>query len=430
MEIYVVQKGDTIEAIAEKYGVPLERLIEDNGLPNPFNLVVGQSIVIVYPEQQYTVQEGDTIESISNANQISVRQLYRNNIFLTDRDYIYPGETLVIRYGGKRGSITTNGYANPFISQDVLKRTLPYLSYLTIFGYRFTEEGEVIAPEDEVMIQLAKDYGVAPIMLLSSLTLQGVGNFDVSYNIIYSKQKTDSLIENIITLLRAKGLYGVNFIYTFLTAEREDAYNRFTESLSERLGQEGFKLIISIPPLMMIEGSTITFERIDYTRIGQLADQVIVMEYNWGYNFNPPVPAASLNTLQTFLNYISVFIPKEKLIIGLPLIGYVWQLPYFIGVTKANSISTEDAIILAMDTGSEISFDEVSQTPYFAFTTEPEGVPKNYIVWFVDARSIAALLDLVEEYKAPGIAIWNIMSYFQQMWLIINTQFEIETLPT
>lgn len=57
MDIHVVQPGETIYSIAEKYSVSATRLIQDNGLIEPNNLVVGQTIVIVYPEQVYTVQE-------------------------------------------------------------------------------------------------------------------------------------------------------------------------------------------------------------------------------------------------------------------------------------------------------------------------------------------------------------------------------------
>ena len=46
-------------------------------------------------------------------------------------------------------------------------------------------------------------------------------------------------------------------------------------------------------------------------------------------------------------------------------------------------------------------------------------------MWFVDARSIDALLDLVVEYDLQGTGIWNITVYNAQLWLIINSQFEI-----
>jgi len=49
-------------------------------------------------------------------------------------------------------------------------------------------------------------------------------------------------------------------------------------------------------------------------------------------------------------------------------------------------------------------------------------------VWFKDARSIDSLVNLVPEYGFKGVGIWNIMQLFSQMWLVINSEFEIEKL--
>ena len=79
MDIHVVKSGDTLYSIALQHGVPMSQLILDNQLPEPDRLVVGQAIVIQYPEQTYTVQAGDTLFSIAAAHQTTVRQLLRDN---------------------------------------------------------------------------------------------------------------------------------------------------------------------------------------------------------------------------------------------------------------------------------------------------------------------------------------------------------------
>ena len=51
MEIYVVQPGDNLFGIAQAFGVPMSQIMEDNRLPNPSLLVVGQTLVIRFPEE-------------------------------------------------------------------------------------------------------------------------------------------------------------------------------------------------------------------------------------------------------------------------------------------------------------------------------------------------------------------------------------------
>ncbi|MDF2540804.1 MAG: Peptidoglycan-binding lysin domain protein [Herbinix sp.] len=89
MDIYVVQQGDTIDSIAEKYGVTVEKIVIDNGIEHPDHLAIGQTIVIVYPKQTHVVQQDDTLQSIADTYNVSVIQLLRNNPFQSDRESIY-----------------------------------------------------------------------------------------------------------------------------------------------------------------------------------------------------------------------------------------------------------------------------------------------------------------------------------------------------
>lgn len=167
MTIHIVQSGETIYSIADRYGVSVDRLILDNGILKPSRLVVGETIVILRPEMSYTIQEGDTLASIADKHEVTVFQLLRNNPYLSDREYIYPGETIVISYEeDKIRTIATNAYVYPFVDMNTLRRTLPFLTYLTIYSYEVTREGEINDIDDIEIIQTAKAYGVVPIMIL------------------------------------------------------------------------------------------------------------------------------------------------------------------------------------------------------------------------------------------------------------------------
>ena len=82
MTIYVAEPGDTIESIAAKFGVDPDRLVIENGIPNPENLLVGQSIIIRYPNTLYQIQAGDTLFSIAANFGVEPVQILQNNPFL------------------------------------------------------------------------------------------------------------------------------------------------------------------------------------------------------------------------------------------------------------------------------------------------------------------------------------------------------------
>ena len=96
MTIHVVQPGETLNTIAEQYGVTPERLIIDNELPNPENLVVGQSMIVRVPIEQHTVVEGDTLEGIALAYGVTAEQILRNNPWVAAQDALEPGQILLI----------------------------------------------------------------------------------------------------------------------------------------------------------------------------------------------------------------------------------------------------------------------------------------------------------------------------------------------
>ena len=426
MTIHVVQQDETVNSIADIYGVTADRIVLENGIITIESLVVGQTIVITFPEQTYVVQEGDTVLDIANSFGVPVLQILRNNPFLANREYIYPGETLVMSYFDNAPRITTNGYANVFISNDILINTLPYLTYLSILGYRIIAGGEILEIDDTKLIQTARDYGVAPLLILSTLSVGGQENIEAAYNVLNNENLMDKLIDNLIIILKKKGYYGVNLTYQLLNNATLSAYETLNTKAYNKLKSEGLAFFVTISPNTVFAADRISFERIDYGKIMQQSDGAIVLNYLWGTYLGPPAPIASITKINEFLDYLIPQTQPDKLVIGMPLIAYDWELPYSIGLSKASSITIDGAITLAGQYGATIQFDEIAQTPYFTYNEGIAGIAREHVVWFVDARSIDAILKVILERGLSGSGIWNIMSYYPQMWLVTNTQYEID----
>lgn len=429
MTIHVVHQGETIQSIAALYGVSEAILIRTNGLEVPINLVVGQSLVIAYPEIVYTVKEGDTLLDIASSYQVTVMQLLQNNPFISEREYLLPGDVIIIKYN-KIGTITTHGNTVPYINRATLRKTLPYLTYLSILNYTASNEGEIISYYDDTeIIQIAKMYGVMPLMLLTTLTIQGEANIRTAFDLLLNEAFQNRQIESILTILRDKGYYGVNLSLEYISVSNLRFYEDYLIKLAERLNSEGYLVFIIINPNITIVENNVEFERADYTLLNKIAHNIIFMNYEWAKNTNPPSPISSIYNINVYVNYLKDYISSDKIIIGLATLGYDWELPYSAGVTSVSPLTLERAISLAYSEGANIQFDEKSQTPYFRYTIHSNEGPIEHIVWFIDARSINALLELVNYYGLLGTGIWNITIYNPQLWLIINSQYEIVKIP-
>ncbi len=421
MVIHVVQPGETINSIADNYGVTVNKLIQDNDLVNADNLAVGQAILIVYPKELHIVQEGDTLLSIAENYNITVIQLLRNNPFLVDREVIYPGESIVISYtDDKKASITVNGYAYPYINRSVLEKNLLYLTYLSIFSYSVTADGNLNDIDDIEIIHLAKAYGVAPIMIVSNVSEEGNVNREELHNLLLNQELQNDLVENILTVLRTKGYYGVNFDIPYISAEDQQLYLDIISTSTERFHNEGFKVFITITPNSFETEAEGSYEIANLAMLGQITDGVIILSYSWGYASEIPVEALPFYILIALLEYILTQIPADKIFIGITSIGYIWQIPYIEGVSRANSISNVNAVQLASDSGAEIYYNSNNHSSYFYILNE-----RNYLVYFHDVRGVDASLNAVTEYDLQGVGIWNIMYYQAQTFLLINSQYEI-----
>ncbi len=427
MIIHVVQPGETINSISEYYKIPVERLILENGIINPDNLAVGQTIVIVQPEILYTVQPGDTLNSIAVQHNVSPMELLRNNPYLSDREFLYSGETIVISYQtNKTRTIAASGYTFPHIDKSVLIKTLPFLTYLTIFNYRATGEGEIIARGDDTeLIQLAKTYGVAPMLFVSTISEEGIASHEVNYVILNNPSVQDRLIDNALQTLNSKGYYGINIYVEDITYDNLNSIVEYLKKASAIIRSEGFRLVITITPITNIETPFADFEKLDYSQLSEYVDGIIFASYDWARSFGYPSSIFPVDFLREFLDYAVSIIPSEKILLGVTIQGYDWTLPYIPGGTGAVVMSNNRAVQIAAEHGQVIQFNDAAQSPYFYYENCDGTL---HVIWFKDARSFDARADLVEEYNLQGLSIWTIMRFDDQMWFIINTQYYIQKL--
>lgn len=427
MDIHIVQPDETIYTIASKYNVSADRIIIDNGLTTT-DLIIGQSLVILYPLQTYSVKAGDTLQTIADAFQISVMQLYQNNSFLVNHPSIYPGENLVIRYYNDAQKITIFGYCYPFIDSSTLARTLPYLTYLCVAGAEITLQAQISPIDDGEIIRRANEFGTAPLLLLSSLIMEDINYIEDTYFILTDEVMLNALIHNLVNLIVEKGYQGLCIMFEYLNPFNVPIFLNFIKKLSVQLKAFDLKLFITISP----KNSNIdvrTLNNIDHS-IQQFVDGMILMDYNRNVGVDmAPMPVTSIHSLETFLKDTLTVVPKELLSIGCPVIGIDWELPYVPNISQISILKYYTALEIAAFNNAVITFDEDSQTPFFVYAQANKTGVNRHIVWFVNASTFAALTDLISKYQIDGTGLWNTMYFLAPLWSILNSQFEINKIP-
>lgn len=429
MLIHTVERGDSVYSIAREYGVPPTRIITDNLLSNPGRLVVGQDLVILFPTVTHTVKGGDTLEKVATMYGVSLLDLYRNNPILGGLPSIYPGQILNISYDiPPLGEISSNGYAYPVIDKSVLRRTLPYLTYLSVFSYGIRDDGGLLPPEGDEsgVLELAREYGTVPLLVLTSLTERGTFSSKLAAEVLANDELERAVINSVVQTVTEKGYGGVDVDFEYIPAEYKEAYATFIDRLSLALG-EGYQVFVSLAPKYSADQPGLLYGGHDYRALGGAADKVLLMTYEWGYTYGPPLPVSPINEVRRVIDYAVTEIPREKIFVGIPNYGYDWPLPYVRGESKASSLGNVEAVQRALDRGVAIEYDEVAQAPFYTYYDRPETYDDavEHIVWFGDARSSEAMLRLVSEYGLNGTGVWNIMKYFPSIWSVMNSLYRI-----
>ena len=272
-----------------------------------------------------------------------------------------------------------NGYAYPSISEETLNWWLPRLSWVASFSYGFNEEGELINLEDANLIIPANQAGVRPMMVLTPLDAQGNFNDNIAIRIFENPNARENLINNIEANIRNKDMGGVDFDFEYLAAEYADDYVRLIADTRQRLRPLGCLTTVALAPKVSTDQPGLLYQGHDYASMGKAADYCLLMTYEWGYTYGPPLPVSPINSVRRVLDYGLSQIPAEKILMGMSNYGYDWKLPFVQGESKAEKLTNYQALARAEYYGVDVEYDEEAQTPFFTYTA-PDG--SEHIVWF------------------------------------------------
>jgi spore germination protein len=378
MIIHVVRPGESLFSIARSYGVTPSAVVAASQPPNPNRLVPGQTLLI-------------PVQAVENRPEIEI-----------------------------------NAYIEPKGTQEdanIVDQVAEGLTYLTIFSYQVQADGSITTPKDEIALNVAKRNRIAPILALTNFS---AGRFqsDVGRMVLRNLEIQNRIINQVLSIATQKGYRGINIDFEYIYPDDRESYNQFLRNLVDKAKPNGLLVVTALAPKRSATQKGLLYEAHDYSAHGQIVDFSILMTYEYGWSGGPPMAVAPPNQIRGVLEYAVSVMPRNKIMMGLPLYGYDWTLPYVPGGAWAKRVSTQQAYIIAAEKGSRVQFDQLSQSPNFHY----RDAGKSHVIWFEDARSMQAKFNLIKEFQLRGGSYWELGSEFPQNWTLLTSMFRIKKL--
>lgn len=426
MQIHTVKRNDSLWNLAQQYGVPLQHIIDVNAIAENDSLVVGQALIIPSPpgNRTHKVARGESLWSIARQYGLSLQEVAAANQ-LTNPALISPGQIIIIPQPTLM-TIEVNGYMERMDEQAAAEITQhsDELTYVTLFSYKIQTDGTLVELDDQQLRDAALANRVAPMMAITNISEEGFSS-ELIHEVLNNQQSYTHLITTVSNTMQDRGFKALNIDFEYVLPEDRELYNSFLRDITRHLHQFGWLVSTAVAPKYSADQEGLLYEAHDYRAHGEIVDFVILMTYEWGWTGGPPRAVAPLNEVSKVINYALTEIPAQKIMMGMPLYGYHWTLPYVQGESRATALSTEAAIRLARERNAAIEYDNTAQSPHFTFYDEER---KQHIVWFEDARSLQAKFNLVKQHGLRGVSYWKLGIEANTNWYLLSENFSVKKL--
>jgi spore germination protein len=225
----------------------------------------------------------------------------------------------------------------------------------------------------------------------------------------------------IVALVQRQHYAGIDIDYEDLLASDRSAFTAFITELAHALHAKGKVLSVDLFAKPTNRGYDQRNLAQDYRALGQVADQVRLMGYDYHWAGSGPGPIAPIDWIRAVLSYAKTQIPASKIILGVPLYGYDWV------DGQGTPLSWLQAFQLSQQYGVRPHFDGASQSPWFGYTDQ---AGRRHVVWFENGPSAQAKFEAAESAGIGGVYVWIYGLEDTSIWTALRQSLPYRVAPS
>ncbi|MBP9758904.1 hypothetical protein KBD45_04345, partial [Candidatus Dojkabacteria bacterium] len=305
----------------------------------------------------------------------------------------------------------------PLSGEESVRRNNELFSEISPMWYKVNPDGSLYSYERTNEISLKKLLSKNNIELMPTVAMF---DYQIISAVFSTQESFDRHIDAILNEVEDKGYAGIDLDYESTLESDKEKYFEFLEILSTKLKAKNKKLSVTV---LAKWGDDINYSFPqtrnvqDWTRIGKYADEVRIMAYDYTYSGSVhPGPIGPLSWDDRILRYAITKLPKDKVVLGIPLYAYQWRRPatedFFEKeievLIKERNFSNGSAFV---NTGvkrlmneNEGEIEEYEGEKFFRYQKEQsDGSKEDVVLVFSDRKSVVLRQQLAEKYGIKGV---------------------------
>ncbi|HUG17008.1 MAG TPA: glycosyl hydrolase family 18 protein, partial [Thermomicrobiales bacterium] len=289
-----------------------------------------------------------------------------------------------------------------------LKEHIGQLDIVSPYFYHLTPSGTIKAFDEPATTRLLKDNGVKVLPLI-----QNESRWNDFRTTIETPEKRAAIVDRLYELVQTKAYDGVHIDFEGVNAADRDLLTDLMTRLYAAFHPQGW-LVSQAVIARTSDTSTYWGGAYDYPKLSQVNDYITIMAYDYGYASRiDPIAVAPLWWVEDVVSYAVTRIPREKLLLGIPLYGYDWNTT---SGPPAKSVTHAVAMQLATRSGATAGYSMEHQAPWVKYTDDNG---HSHETWFENGASFEAKLRLVTDHRVAGFATWRLGHEDPAVWTVI-----------
>lgn len=285
------------------------------------------------------------------------------------------------------------------------------------YGFKTSQvEQEAADTVKQIKAKNVKVIALVHNMLYSGQSMSGK---ELAHQLLSNNDYRYNFINQLQEMMEKYDLDGVNIDIEGVYKSDRNNFSSFIRQLKETLGAKGYLVTVSVPAKTFDDPNNSYSYPFDYKSIAQYADRIAIMTYDehGAWAGSGPGPIASIPWQENVIKYAVTQMPKEKILLGVPVYGFDW--------TKGKSWPKYSSYQMSEETaeknGISVQWHQQYKVPYFKYKYQSQ----EREVWFEDSGSFKEKLNLMYKYDLKGIAIWRLGMEDPDIWDVIKDEMQV-----